>query len=106
VVAGRSAEFANLFSTKTNLELSGFRFVNPGLAKCFADAAEVDTRKAYSTCVLELQAQSYWVPAYVEGGFLAWTNSTKGIGTSPLPGGGVRPVIGASGFDIASATKG
>ena len=106
VVAGRSAEFANLFSTKTNLELSGFRFVNPGLAKCFADAAEVDTRKAYSTCVLELQAQSYWVPGYVEGGFLAWTNTTKGIGTSPLPGGGVRPVIGASGFDIASATKG
>jgi hypothetical protein len=106
VVAGRSAEFANLFSTKTNLELSGFRFVNPGLAKCFADAAEVDTRKAYSTCVLELQAQSYWVPGYVEGGFLAWTNTTKGIGTTPLPGGGVRPIIGASGFDIASVTKG
>jgi hypothetical protein len=106
VVAGRSAEFANLFSTRTNLELSGFRFVNPGLAKCFADAAEVDTRKAYSTCVLELQAQSYWVPGYVEGGFLAWTNTTKGIGTTPLPGGGVRPIIGASGFDIASVTKG
>jgi ABC-type transport system substrate-binding protein len=106
VVAGRSAEFANLFSTRTNLELSGFRFVNPGLAKCFADASEVDTRKAYSTCVLELQAQSYWVPGYVEGGFLAWTNTTKGIGTTPLPGGGVRPIIGASGFDIASVTKG
>ena len=106
VVAGRSAEFANLFSTRTNLELSGFRFVNPGLAKCFADAAEVDTRKAYSTCVLELQAQSYWVPGYVEGGFLAWTNTTKGIGTTPLPGGGVRPIIGASGFDVASVTKG
>lgn len=106
VVAGRSAEFSNLFSTNTNLELSGFRFVNPGLAKCFADAAEVDTRKAYSTCVLELQSQSYWIPGYVEGGFLAWTNTTKGIGTTPLPGGGVRPIISASGFDIASVTKG
>lgn len=106
VVAGRSAEYANLFSTNTNLELSGFRFVNPGLAKCFADASEVETRKAYSTCVLELQSQSYWIPGYVEGGFLAWTNTTKGIGTTPLPGGGVRPIIGASGFDIASVTKG
>jgi ABC-type transport system substrate-binding protein len=106
VVAGRSADFANLFSTNTNLELSGFRKVNPGLAKCFADAAEVDTRKAYSTCVLELQSQSYWIPGYVEGGFLAWTNTTKGIGTTPLPGGGVRPVISPSGIDIASVTKG
>ena len=106
VVAGRSAEFANLFSTRTNLELSGFRFVNPGLAKCFADAAEVDTRKAYAKCVLELQSQSYWIPGYVEGGFLAWTNTTKGIGTTPLPGGGVRPIISGSGFDIASVTKG
>ena len=106
VVAGRSADFANLFSTKTNLELSGFRFVNPGLAKCFADAAEVDTRKAYAKCVLELQSQSYWIPGYVEGGFLAWTNTTKGIGATPLPGGGVRPIISGSGFDIASVTKG
>lgn len=106
VVAGRSADFANLFSTKTNLELSGFRFVNPGLAKCFADAAEVDTRKAYAKCVLELQSQSYWIPGYVEGGFLAWTKTTKGIGTTPLPGGGVRPIISGSGFDIASVTKG
>jgi ABC-type transport system substrate-binding protein len=106
VVAGRSADFANLFSTNTNLELSGFRFVNPGLAKCFADAAEVDTRKAYAKCVLELQSQSYWIPGYVEGGFLAWTNTTKGIGTTPLPGGGVRPIISGSGFDIASVTKG
>jgi ABC-type transport system substrate-binding protein len=106
VVAGRSAEFANLFSTKSNLELSGFRFVNPGLAKCFEDAAEVDTRKAYSTCVLELQAQSYWIPGYVEGGFLAHTSGVKGIGATPLPGGGARPIISASGFDIASATKG
>ena len=106
VVAGRSADFSNLFSTNTNLELSGFRFVNPGLAKCFADAAEVDTRKAYAKCVLELQSQSYWIPGYVEGGFLAWTNTTKGIGTTPLPGGGVRPIISGSGFDIASVTKG
>ncbi len=106
VVAGRSADFTNLFSTNTNLELSGFRFVNPGLAKCFADAAEVDTRKAYAKCVLELQSQSYWIPGYVEGGFLAWTKTTKGIGTTPLPGGGVRPIISGSGFDIASVTKG
>ena len=106
VVAGRSADFSNLFSTNTNLELSGFRFVNPGLAKCFADAAEVDTRKAYAKCVLELQSQSYWIPGYVEGGFLAWTKTTKGIGTTPLPGGGVRPIISGSGFDIASVTKG
>jgi hypothetical protein len=53
-----------------------------------------------------LQSQSYWIPGYVEGGFLAWTNTTNGIGTTPLPGGGVRPVISPSGIDIASVTKG
>ena len=105
VVAGTSASFTNLFATATNLELSGFRLTNPALAACFTKAKEVDTRAAYKPCVTELQANSYWVPSYVEGGFVAWNNKVTGVGATPLLAGGKRPLVGPTGFDFASVTK-
>jgi len=105
VVAGTSASFTNLFSTATDLELSGFRLSNPALAACFTKAREVDTRAAYKPCVTELQKNSYWVPQYVEGGFVAWNNKVTGVGATPLLAGGRRPLVGPTGFDFASVTK-
>jgi ABC-type transport system substrate-binding protein len=105
VVAGTSAAFTNLFATATDLELSGFRLTNPALAACFTKAREVDTRAAYKPCVTELQANSYWVPQYVEGGFVAWNNKVTGVGATPLLAGGKRPLVGPTGFDFASVTK-
>jgi ABC-type transport system substrate-binding protein len=105
VAAGTSASFTNLFSTATNLELSGFRLTNPALAACFTKAKEVDTRAAYKPCSIELQKNSYWVPMYVEGGYVAWNNKIKGVGATPLLAGGKRPLVGPTGFDFASVTK-
>lgn len=105
VVAGTSAAFTNLFATATDLELSGFRLTNPALAACFTKAREVDTRAAYKPCVTELQKNSYWVPQYVEGGFVAWNNKVQGVGATPLLAGGKRPLVGPTGFDFASVTK-
>jgi len=105
VVAGTSAAFSNLFSTATDLELSGFRFTNPALAACFASAREVDTRAAYKPCVTELQKGSYWIPNYVESGYVAWNNKITGVGATALTAGGKRPLVGPSGFDFASVTK-
>ena len=105
VVAGTSASFTNLFSTATDLELSGFRLTNPALAACFTAAKAVDTRAAYKPCSIELQKNSYWVPAYVEGGFVAWNNKVTGVGATPLLAGGKRPLVGPTGFDFASVTK-
>jgi ABC-type transport system substrate-binding protein len=105
VVAGTSAAFTNLFATATDLELSGFRLTNPALAACFTKAREVDTRAAYKPCVAELQKNSYWVPQYVEGGFVAWNNKVQGVGATPLLAGGKRPLVGPTGFDFASVTK-
>ena len=105
VVAGTSAAFTNLFATATDLELSGFRLTNPALAACFTKAKEVDTRAAYKPCVTELQANSYWVPSHVEGGFVAWNNKVTGVGATPLLAGGKRPLVGPTGFDFASVTK-
>ena len=105
VAAGTSAAFTNLFSTATDLELSGFRLSNPPLAACFAKAREVDTRAAYKPCVTELQKNSYWIPAYVESGYVAWNNKVTGVGSTPLLAGGKRPVVGPTGFDFASVTK-
>jgi peptide/nickel transport system substrate-binding protein len=105
VVAGTSAAFTNLFATATDLELSGFRLTNPALAACFTKAKEVDTRAAYKPCVAELQKNSYWVPQYVEGGFVAWNNKVQGVGATPLLAGGKRPLVGPTGFDFASVTK-
>jgi ABC-type transport system substrate-binding protein len=105
VAAGTYAAFTNLFATATNLELSGFRLTNPALAACFTKAREVDTRAAYKPCVTELQKNSYWVPQYVEGGYVAWNNKVTGIGATPLLAGGKRPLVGPTGFDFASVTK-
>lgn len=105
VVAGTSASFTNLFATATDLELSGFRITNPALAACFTAAKAVDTRAAYKPCSVELQKESYWVPQYVEGGFVAWNNKVTGVGATPLLAGGKRPLVGPTGFDFASVTK-
>ena len=105
VANGNYAEFATLFSTKTDLELSGFRFTNPALAQCFTSARDVATRKAFAPCVKELSEKSIWIPLYLEGGFLAWNKTAQGVGTTALPGGGARPLINGSGFDFASVTK-
>jgi ABC-type transport system substrate-binding protein len=105
VAAGTSASFTNLFSTPTDLELSGFRFIQPGLAGCFDTARQTDTAAAYKPCVEQLQAQSYWVPMYTESGFVAYRNEVTGIGATTLLGGGKRPIVGPTGFDFASATK-
>ena len=105
VVAGTSAAFTNLFSTATDLELSGFRLSNPPLAACFTTARVTDTRAAYKPCVTELQANSYWVPGWVESGYVAWNNKVTGVGSTPLLAGGKRPLVGPTGFDFASVTK-
>jgi peptide/nickel transport system substrate-binding protein len=105
VVAGTSASFTNLFAIPTDLELSGFRFSNPPLAACFDKAREKDTRAAYKPCVTELQKNNYWIPGWVESGYLAWNKKVTGIGATPLLAGGKRPLLSPSGFDFASATK-
>jgi ABC-type transport system substrate-binding protein len=105
VVAGTSAGFTNLFSTATDLELSGFRLSNPPLAECFNKAREKDTRAAYKPCVTELQKNNYWVPGWVESGYVAWNKKVTGVGATPLLAGGKRPLVGPTGFDFASVTK-
>jgi peptide/nickel transport system substrate-binding protein len=105
VSSGFYADFALLFATKTDLELSGFRFTDPSLAQCFTDARAISTRKAFTPCVTQLSQKSYWIPLYLEGGFLAWNKTAQGVGATPLPGGGARPLVNGSGFDFASVTK-
>lgn len=102
VVAGYSPAFADLFSRKTNLELSGFRFTNPGLAACFQTALETNAAAKYRECAAVLHGEAYWVPTYSEGGFIVARNTVTGLGETSLPVGGKRPVVGLSGFDIAS----
>lgn len=105
VASGYYADFSLLFVTKTNLEMSGFRLSNPALADCFTNARAISTKAAFASCVKELQEKSYWHPAYLEGGFLAWNNTAQGVGATPLPGGGNRPLVNGSGFDFASVKK-
>lgn len=105
VASGYYAEFATLFTTKTDLEMSGFRFTDPTLAECFTKARDVATRAAFAPCVKTLSSKSFWVPLYLEGGFLAWNKTAQGVGATTLPGGGARPLINGSGFDFASVTK-
>jgi len=103
VVAGRDASFATLFATKTDLELSGFRLTNPPLAQCFADARAVKNGN-FKGCMKTLHDNAYWTPIYNEGGFVAVRRGVTGVGATPLPGGGSRPVVGLAGFDFASVT--
>jgi ABC-type transport system substrate-binding protein len=105
VSSGYYAEFATLFTTKTDLEMSGFRFTDPTLAQCFTTARDVATRAAFAPCVKTLTSKGFWVPLYLEGGFLAWNKTAQGVGATTLPGGGARPLINGSGFDFASVTK-
>ena len=105
VMAGKYADFATLFATNTNLELSAFRFTDPTLAACFTSARDVSTKAAYAPCVKTLEEKSYWIPLYLEGGFLAWNKTASGVGATPLPGGGNRPLVNGSGFDFASVKK-
>ena len=104
VVAGNDASFASLFSTKTDLELSGFRFTNPGLAQCFVDARASGDAKNYKTCAAVLHGEAYWIPVYTESGYLMHRNKVSGIGATPLPNGGKRQIISLAGFDFASVT--
>ena len=104
VVAGRDATFASLFSTKTDLELSGFRFTNPGLAQCFIDARASGDDKNYKKCAAVLHGEAYWIPVYTEAGYLMHSNKVSGIGETPLPNGGKRQIISLAGFDFASVT--
>jgi ABC-type transport system substrate-binding protein len=106
VNSGSYADFGLLFVTNTNLELSGFGFTDPTLTKCFEDARAVATKAAFAPCVKKVSEEAYQVPTYNEGGTLVWNNKVKGVGSTPLPGGALRPVISGSGFDIASVTKG
>jgi len=105
VNSGPYAEFGTLFVTNTNLELSGFGFTDPTLTKCFEAGAAVATKAAFAPCAAKVAQEVYQVPIYVEGAFLAWNNKVSGVGATPLPGGGNRPIISGSGFDIASVTK-
>ncbi|MDA0286208.1 MAG: ABC transporter substrate-binding protein, partial [Actinobacteria bacterium] len=104
VVAGRDASFASNFAIETSLELSGFRFTNPKLAACFRAARNSGKAAEYKKCVAVLHSEAYWVPNYNEGGFVAARKAIVGLGATPLPGGGKRPIVGLSGFDFASVT--
>ena len=106
VIASRDGSFADLFSTKTNLELSGFRFTNPGLAQCFADARSSGVAANYQKCVGVLHGEAYWTPIALYGNFLAVRKDVTGIGATPLPGGGSREILGRAGWDFASAVVG
>lgn len=102
VVFGYSANFANLFATKTNLELSGFRFTNPGLAACFQEAQRTAAKAKYQKCVAVLHGDAYWVPQYTEG---PWLGASKSLVFSEglLPGRGKRRPIDAK-YDFATIT--
>lgn len=110
VSAGNYADFGALFVTDTYLELSGFRFTEPALAKCFADARATATvgaaaKTAYKQCAVDIQEKVYMTPLYQENGALAYGNNVKGLGATDLPDGSKRPLLGLSGFDVAYVTK-
>ena len=111
VVAGKYAEFANNFSTTSDLELSGYRVpkalggVGDGaLAACFDKAWETSspTNNTLKLCAEDLQAKSYWTGLYTEGLFAAVSNKVTGFGETPLPNGNKRASLIAGNFDVAS----
>ncbi|TSA52429.1 MAG: hypothetical protein D4R44_05665 [Actinobacteria bacterium] len=108
VLSGPYAEFGLLFLTKTDLELSGFRFTNPALAQCFKDAQMVATQghfDAYKPCMEELQGKTIWSSTYTEGNFIVTGKTVTGLMKTPLPDGGVRSAGGPGGWDWAYTTK-
>ena len=111
VMAGKYAEFSNLFSTTSNLELSGYRLpaavggVGDGqLAACFDKAWETATtsNNTLKPCAEELQAKSYWTGVYTEGLFAAVSSKITGFGETVLPNGNKRAGLIAGNFDVAS----
>jgi hypothetical protein len=111
VVAGKYAEFANNFSTTSDLELSGYRVpkalggVGDGaLAACFDKAWETSspTNNTLKLCAEDLQSKSYWTGLYTEGLFAAVSNKVTGFGETPLPNGNKRASLIAGNFDVAS----
>jgi hypothetical protein len=108
VLSGPYAEFGLLFLTKTDLELSGFRFTNPALAQCFKDAQMVYTatnKGAYKPCMEELQGKTIWNSSYTEGNFIITGKTVTGLMKTPLPDGGFRSAGGPGGWDWAYTTK-
>ena len=110
-MAGKYAEFANLFSTTSDLELSGYRLpkavggVGDGqLAACFDKAWETSspTNNTLKACAEELQSKSYWTGVYTEGLFAAVAKNVTGFGETVLPNGNKRAGLIAGNFDVAS----
>ena len=111
VMAGKYAEFANLFSTTSDLELSGYRLpkavggVGDGqLAACFDKAWETSSpaNNTLKACAEELQSKSYWTGVYTEGLFAAVSSKVTGFGETVLPNGNKRAGLIAGNFDVAS----
>jgi peptide/nickel transport system substrate-binding protein len=111
VMAGKYAEFANLFSTTSDLELSGYRLPaavggvgDAALAACFDKAWETSspTNNTLKLCAEQLQAKSYWTGVYTEGLFAAVSNKVTGFGETVLPNGNKRAGLIAGNFDAAS----
>ncbi|NDG66939.1 MAG: ABC transporter substrate-binding protein [Actinobacteria bacterium] len=111
VMAGKYAEFANLFSTTSDLELSGYRLpaayggVGDGqLAACFDKAWETSSpaNNTLKACAEELQSKSYWTGVYTEGLFAAVSKKVTGFGETILPNGNKRAGLIAGNFDVAS----
>jgi peptide/nickel transport system substrate-binding protein len=106
VVASRDSSFASLFSTKTDLELSGFRVTNPPLAQCFVDARAANKSAAYKKCAKTIHEEGYWTPVATYGNFLAIQKNISGVGATRLPNGASREILGRAGWDFASVTVG
>ena len=106
VIASRDSSFASLFSTKTDLELSGFRFSNPTLASCFDSARASGVAANYKACAATLHSEAYWTPVATYGNFLAIRKGVVGVGATKLPNGGNREVLGRAGWDFASVVVG
>ena len=111
VMAGKYAEFANLFSTTSNLELSGYRLpkavggVGDGqLAACFDKAWETSSKfkNTLKPCAEELQSKTYWTGVFTEGLFAAVSKKVTGFGETVLPNGSKRAGLIAGNFDVAS----
>jgi hypothetical protein len=111
VMAGKYAEFANLFSTTSDLELSGYRLPaavggvgDAALAACFDKAWETSSpaNNTLKLCAEQLQAKSYWTGVYTEGLFAAVSNKVTGFGETVLPNGNKRAGLIAGNFDAAS----
>ena len=106
VIASRDSSFASLFSTKTDLELSGFRFTNPPLAQCFVDARAANKSAAYKKCAKTIHEEGYWTPVATYGNFLAVQKNISGVGATRLPNGASREILGRAGWDFASVKVG